>query len=322
MINPNPEDPNVPNEDVPEEDPEMDIEEEEPEEEPVEEPEPLPGHGDQFNAHPNPQPGNMNGWVDNNVDIEEDDDAEIIFLYEVQGDQTPPPRDESSDSEFEAEEADDELGLRRLTMSLRLRRSLLNLKFRRLVMSRRRVGLRIMPPKQMTEARMRQIIRDQFATSMNEFMADMNSRAGGPGGASGSGGAGGSGGTGGNANGTGVRGTGPTVPELTGCTYATFIKCDPLPFIGTEGAVGLCQWFERLELVFQISECKEKDRVKFAMDTLRGRALTWWNGRTKAMGIEAANNTPWSEVKKWMTHIHAFTEAIKPHECIQINKKK
>nr|GFD05459.1 hypothetical protein [Tanacetum cinerariifolium] len=74
MINPNPEDPNVPNENVPEEnpyhlldydeeeDPEMDIEEEEPEEDPVEEPKPLPGHGDQFDAHPNPQPGNMNGW--------------------------------------------------------------------------------------------------------------------------------------------------------------------------------------------------------------------------------------------------------------------
>nr|GFC13198.1 putative reverse transcriptase domain-containing protein [Tanacetum cinerariifolium] len=56
--------------------------------------------------------------------------------------------------------------------------------------------------------------------------------------------------------------------------------------------------FEKLESVFQISECKEKDKVKFAMATLRGRALTWWNGRTKAM---AANNTPWSEVKKWMT---------------------
>nr|GFC71324.1 putative reverse transcriptase domain-containing protein [Tanacetum cinerariifolium] len=91
------------------------------------------------------------------------------------------------------------------------------------------------------------------------------------------------------------------VPELTGYTYATFIKCDPLPFIGTEGAVCLCQWFERLESVFQISKCKEKYRVKFAMATLRGRALTWWNRRTKAMGIEAANNTPWSEVKKWMT---------------------
>nr|GFD35153.1 hypothetical protein [Tanacetum cinerariifolium] len=50
---------------------------------------------------------------------------------------------------------------------------------------------------------------------------------------SGSSGVGGSGDTGGNADGTGVRGAEPTVPELTGCTYATFIKCDPLPFNGT-----------------------------------------------------------------------------------------
>nr|GFA86432.1 hypothetical protein [Tanacetum cinerariifolium] len=89
---------------------------------------------------------------------------------------------------------------------------------------------------------------DQFATSMNEFMANMNNGAGESGGASGSGGAGGSGGASGNADGTGVRGAGPTVPELTGCSYATFIKCDPLPFNGTEGTLGLCQWFEKLEL--------------------------------------------------------------------------
>nr|GFB44262.1 putative reverse transcriptase domain-containing protein [Tanacetum cinerariifolium] len=87
-----------------------------------------------------------------------------------------------------------------------------------------------MPPKPMSEARMREIIRDQFAASMNKFMANMNSRAGGSGGASGSGGAGGSGGTGGNANGTRRR-----------------------------------------------------------------------SRRTKAMGIKAANDTPWSEVRKWMT---------------------
>nr|GEY72397.1 hypothetical protein [Tanacetum cinerariifolium] len=50
----------------------MDIEEEEHEEDPVEELEPLPGHGDQFDAHPNPQPRNTNGWVDN-----DDDDVEL-----------------------------------------------------------------------------------------------------------------------------------------------------------------------------------------------------------------------------------------------------
>nr|GFC72022.1 putative reverse transcriptase domain-containing protein [Tanacetum cinerariifolium] len=95
--------------------------------------------------------------------------------------------------------------------------------------------------------------------------------AGGSGGASGSGGAGGSGG---NANGTGVRGTGPTV-------YVN----------------GLRNW----NRCSKSTSAKKKDRVKFAMATLQGRAITWWNGRTKAMGIEAANNTPWSEVKKWMT---------------------
>nr|GEZ95206.1 hypothetical protein [Tanacetum cinerariifolium] len=48
-----------------------------------------------------------------------------------------------------------------------------------------------------------------FATSMNNFMVNMNNGAGGSGGASGIGGVGGSGGTGGNADGTGVRGAGP-----------------------------------------------------------------------------------------------------------------
>nr|GFC13528.1 hypothetical protein [Tanacetum cinerariifolium] len=38
------------------------------------EPKPLAGHGDLFDAHPNPQPGNMNGWVDDDDDVEEEDD--------------------------------------------------------------------------------------------------------------------------------------------------------------------------------------------------------------------------------------------------------
>nr|GFC97898.1 hypothetical protein [Tanacetum cinerariifolium] len=35
-------------------------------------------------------------------------------------------------------------------------------------------------PYEVQEARMREIIRDQFATSMSELMANMNSGAGGP----------------------------------------------------------------------------------------------------------------------------------------------
>ncbi|GJT34559.1 hypothetical protein Tco_0924978 [Tanacetum coccineum] len=54
----------------------------------------------------------------------------------------------------------------------------------------------------------------------------------------------------------------------------------------------LLGWFEKLESVFRISDCREKDKVKFATATLQGRALTWWNGRTASMGIDAANGTP------------------------------
>ncbi|GKF55676.1 hypothetical protein Tco_0166016, partial [Tanacetum coccineum] len=105
-------------------------------------------------------------------------------------------------------------------------------------------------------------------------------------------GAGGAEAVGAEAGGAGVGGAGPAAPKITGCTYITFIKYYPHPFKGTVGAVGLCQWFEKLEFVFRISDCKERDKVKFATATLQGRALAWWNGRIASMGIDAANGTP------------------------------
>ncbi|GKE93046.1 hypothetical protein Tco_1574141, partial [Tanacetum coccineum] len=170
----------------------------------------------------------------------------------------------------------------------------------------------IMPPKAMSEARMREIIRDQVNTSMAKFVANMNRGSGGAGaggagaggaGADGAGaggaeaggagaggaGAGGAGAGGARAGGAGassaeaggagaggagvgsaeVGGAGPAAPEITGCTYISFLN-----------------------------DCKEKDKVKFATATLQGRALTWWNGRIASMGIDAANGTPWTEVRK------------------------
>ncbi|GJW40493.1 putative reverse transcriptase domain-containing protein [Tanacetum coccineum] len=190
-------------------------------------------------------------------------------------------------------------------------------------------GAEIIPPKAMSEARMREVIREQVAASMVEFRANMNRGAGGDeaggagaggagaggggaggGGAGGAGaggtgadgagadgggaggggaggggaggvgagsagaggaGAGGAGAGGARAGGAGFGGAGPVAPEIIGCTYITFMKCDPQPFKGTEGAVGLCQWFEKLEFVFRISDCKERDKVKFATTTLQGR---------------------------------------------------
>ncbi|GJT17477.1 hypothetical protein Tco_0876183 [Tanacetum coccineum] len=136
----------------------------------------------------------------------------------------------------------------------------------------------IMPPKPMFEAHIREIIRDQVTTSMNESMANMNRRAGGDGaGGAGAGGAGadgdGAGGAraggaragGAGADGAGIGGARLVEAEVTGCTYMTFMK--------------------------------EKDKVKFATATLQGRALTWWNGRTASMGIDVLWQS-WAEVER------------------------
>nr|GEW53706.1 reverse transcriptase domain-containing protein [Tanacetum cinerariifolium] len=67
------------------------------------------------------------------------------------------------------------------------------------------------------------------------------------------------------------------VPEVRGCLYIEFMKCEPTKFKGTKGAVGLTRWFERLESVFFISKCVENDKVKYASSTLLDEPLLWWN---------------------------------------------
>ncbi|GJR36027.1 putative reverse transcriptase domain-containing protein, partial [Tanacetum coccineum] len=44
---------------------------------------------------------------------------------------------------------------------------------------------------------------------------------------------------------------------------------------GTEGIVGLTRWFEKMETVFNISNCPPKYQVKYATCTLQDSALTW-----------------------------------------------
>ncbi|GJT68331.1 hypothetical protein Tco_1019811 [Tanacetum coccineum] len=66
-------------------------------------------------------------------------------------------------------------------------------------------------------------------------------------------------------------------------------------FRGTEGAVGLTRWFEKLESQFGISNVAEGDRVKFASSTLLDGALTWWNVYVRSVTLDTAHATPWSD---------------------------
>nr|GEY18540.1 reverse transcriptase domain-containing protein [Tanacetum cinerariifolium] len=85
------------------------------------------------------------------------------------------------------------------------------------------------------------------------------------------------------------------------CTYTDFLKCQPLPFKGTEGVASLSQWCEKMEFVFHINNCAAENQVKFATCTLHSIALTWWNTHVQTVGHEAAYGMTWKTLMKMMT---------------------
>ncbi|GJU03645.1 hypothetical protein Tco_1113983 [Tanacetum coccineum] len=97
------------------------------------------------------------------------------------------------------------------------------------------------------------------------------------------------------------------------CSYADFMKCQPLNLKGTEGVVGLTRWIKKMESVFNISGCAIESQVKFATCTLLGAALTWWNGQIRTLGPEAYAMT-WEVLKKKMTDKYCPQGEIKKLE--------
>nr|GFD14901.1 reverse transcriptase domain-containing protein [Tanacetum cinerariifolium] len=96
--------------------------------------------------------------------------------------------------------------------------------------------------------------------------------------------------------------------------YKEFISCQPFYFNGTEGAVGLIHWFKRTESVFSRSNCAEENKVTFATGTLTDDALSWWNAFTQPIGIEQANNTTWTELKRLLTNKYCPRNEVKKME--------
>nr|GEV89592.1 reverse transcriptase domain-containing protein [Tanacetum cinerariifolium] len=134
-------------------------------------------------------------------------------------------------------------------------------------------------------------------------------------------------------NGYDINGSGPRLAQaIRECTYTDFLKCQPLNFKGTEGVVGLTQWFEKMEPVFNSSNCTAGSQVKYAACTLQGVALTRWNSYVKTVTLEVAQALPWKTLKKMMTDkvekyigglpdtIHDSVKATRPktmHEAIE-----
>ncbi|KAJ0435005.1 putative transcription factor interactor and regulator CCHC(Zn) family [Helianthus annuus] len=88
------------------------------------------------------------------------------------------------------------------------------------------------------------------------------------------------------------------------------MDCKPLPFNGTEGALGLLHWIEKVEAVFAVCECPPANWVKFATGTLEGNALSWWKAQIQMFGLETANATAWEDFKDMIKEEYCHRDDI------------
>ncbi|GJY04081.1 hypothetical protein Tco_0370021 [Tanacetum coccineum] len=115
-------------------------------------------------------------------------------------------------------------------------------------------------------------------------------------------------------------------PAVKTGNYKEFISCQPFCFNGTKGAVGLIRWFEN-ESVFSQSRCAEENKVTFANGTLRtmpyprGMHMGWREAILirylfffQPIGIEQANRTTWTELKRLLTNKYCPRTEIRKME--------
>ncbi|KAD4385652.1 hypothetical protein E3N88_25821 [Mikania micrantha] len=80
-------------------------------------------------------------------------------------------------------------------------------------------------------------------------------------------------------------------------SYKNFVGCKPPSFSGSEGAVGLIQWIEKMETTLDISGCPDQHRVRYAAGSFNKRALTWWNAQIQTRGRDEALSMSWDDFK-------------------------
>nr|GFA02562.1 putative reverse transcriptase domain-containing protein [Tanacetum cinerariifolium] len=81
-------------------------------------------------------------------------------------------------------------------------------------------------------------------------------------------------------------------------------------------AIKLYRWFEKSEMVYSISDCAKRNKVKFAAATLQGRALTWWNSQVDTLGLNVAIGMSWGDMKKIMMEEFCPDEEVQRMEDV------
>ncbi|GKC24235.1 hypothetical protein Tco_1026385 [Tanacetum coccineum] len=79
------------------------------------------------------------------------------------------------------------------------------------------------------------------------------------------------------------------------CSYKSFLNCKPSEFHRDSDPVIVTNWLREIEDIFEISECSNRQMVKYASHLLKGEARHWWNMSKIARGDGVASVITWDE---------------------------
>ncbi|GJR21910.1 putative reverse transcriptase domain-containing protein [Tanacetum coccineum] len=81
---------------------------------------------------------------------------------------------------------------------------------------------------------------------------------------------------------------------------AALAACNADRSMNGDDSHNLGRWFERMEIVFSISNCTVENQIKFAICNLLRITLTWWNSHVRTVGHDVAYAMTWTSLKKKM----------------------
>nr|GFB79679.1 reverse transcriptase domain-containing protein [Tanacetum cinerariifolium] len=96
-----------------------------------------------------------------------------------------------------------------------------------------------------------------------------------------------------NANANGGNGGNGRNGGSNGCSYKTFLACNPQDYDRKGGAITLTRWIEKMESVIETGGCAGNQKVKYATSSFINKALTWWSTQVQERGREAAIRMSW-----------------------------
>ncbi|GKD07419.1 reverse transcriptase domain-containing protein, partial [Tanacetum coccineum] len=107
-------------------------------------------------------------------------------------------------------------------------------------------------------------------------------------------------------------------PKRTSTSETRAITLDDIRQLTADFTVALeaqtAAW-QMLVILPELLQCAEENKVTFTTGTLTDDALSWWNAYAQLMGIEQANQTTWTELKRLLTNkYYPWTEIRKMEE--------